>query len=59
MVDLAKKLSDENYLRYHLAQYVFEAPLDLILKQDILKINGLELNNDKYQVMKSYVKRHI
>lgn len=53
-----KKLSDENYLKYHLAQYVFEAPLDLILKQDILKINGLELNNDKYQVMKSYVKKY-
>lgn len=53
-----KKLSDENYLKYHLAQYVFEAPLDLILKQDILKINRLELNNDKYQVMKSYVKKY-
>lgn len=53
-----KKLSDENYLKYHLSQYVFEAPLDLILKQDILKINGLELNNDKYQVMKSYVKKY-
>ncbi len=53
-----KKLSDENYLKYHLSQYVFKAPLELILKHDILKINGLELNNDKYQDMKCYVKKY-
>lgn len=53
-----KKLGEENCLKYHLSQYVFDVPLDTILKEDILKINGLELNDNKYQNMKKYVKKY-
>lgn len=53
-----RKMSTRKDLDYHLKQYVFDAPLEMILKNDILKVNGLELDKVKYQNMLDYVKRY-
>lgn len=43
-----KKLDTSEKLNYHLEQYVFDVPKEELLKKDILKINGLEMNDKKF-----------
>lgn len=43
------KLNTPEKLECHLKQYVFEVSKEELLKKDVLKINGLEMNVEKYQ----------
>lgn len=53
-----KRMKDANHLKYHLSQYVFNASLEMILNEDILKINELELDDDMYEIMLKYVEKY-